>query len=160
MTIQGTVCYIKKDGKVLLIRKSKELFGGGKWNVPGGKLRAGEDPEQCAIREVFEETGLKISNLKEHGVLDFYFGYKDNPDWAVHVFSTESFHGKLKPSREGILKWTNIEGIPYDEMWEDDRYWVPLLIKGKFFKAEFYFDVDAKRLLNYKIEESKPSIKN
>ena len=153
MTIHATICYIIKDGKVLLLKKSKGRFGEGKWNAPGGKIKLGEDPVECAIREVFEETGLRINDVKKHGVIDYYFGTKSEPTWTVHIFSTNSFQGELKPSDEGILKWVNLNELPYEEMWEDDRHWVPLLLEDKKFKAEFYFDNQANVLLDHRVEE-------
>jgi 8-oxo-dGTP diphosphatase len=139
MTVYGTICYIMKDGKALLIRKEKG-FGSGKLNAPGGKMKEGETPEACAIREVFEETSLALSRLRRHGVLNFYFGKKDEPDWVVYAFSSTSFSGKLKRSSEGSLEWVDSDKLPFDEMWEDDRHWVPLLLKDKTFSGDFFFD--------------------
>lgn len=59
----GVGVIIKKDNKVLL-GKRKGSHGNDTWSFPGGKLDLFETPEECAIREVFEETGLKIKNLK------------------------------------------------------------------------------------------------
>ena len=63
---------------LLLQRKSRGRFGEGKWNAPGGKLENEEDPLEGVIREVFEETGLRVSSLYHHGVLKHYFGQKEN----------------------------------------------------------------------------------
>lgn len=133
MFVYGVVCHIISGNKVLLIKKSQELFGGGKWNGLGGKIRPNESPEQASIREVFEESGLKVSRLKYHGLLKFWFGDRNEVDWVVHVFSTESFEGQLKESSEGTLQWIEIDKIPYQEMWEDDKYWLPQLLLGKTF---------------------------
>lgn len=46
----ATLCHIMKDDKLLLQRKSKGLFGGGRWNGVGGKLEADETPEECVKR--------------------------------------------------------------------------------------------------------------
>ena len=67
MTVYGTLCFIIKDNKVLLQKKSNEKFGGGRWNMPGGKRKDNENLEDCATREVLEETGLKVRNLEEVG---------------------------------------------------------------------------------------------
>ena len=150
MTVYGTICYIMKEDKALLMRK-EEGFGSGKLNAPGGKMREDETPEACVIREVLEETGLTLKSLKRHGVLNFYFGEKDEPDWVVYVFSSTSFGGEPKRSAEGPLEWVKLDNLPYDEMWEDDRHWVPLLLEGKNFSGDFYFDKAGERLLHYSL---------
>ncbi len=59
----GVGVIIIKDNKVLLgIRKN--AHGQGEWCFPGGHLEMGETPEQCAVRETREETGLEIKNLR------------------------------------------------------------------------------------------------
>ncbi|MGC8812664.1 MAG: 8-oxo-dGTP diphosphatase [Candidatus Aenigmatarchaeota archaeon] len=151
MTITATLCYIIRNGKVLLLERAKGI-GIGKLSAPGGRLKNNETIQDCAMREVFEETGLKVSELKYHGVLNFFFGQRSKPDWIVHVFSTSSFDGEIKESDAGVLKWFDIEKIPFERMWEDDKHWVPLLLKRKKFKCWFYFDKDIKRLFDYKVE--------
>jgi 8-oxo-dGTP pyrophosphatase MutT (NUDIX family) len=150
--IVATLCHIIKDKSLLLQKKSKGLFGEGKWNGVGGKLKPNESPENCVKREVYEETGLRISELKFHGVLNFYFGSRKEIDWVVHVFSTSEFDGKVKSSKEGNLRWFNFEDIPFDEMWADDRYWLPLVLKGKSFKGIFYFDEEGKTILDFDLK--------
>ncbi len=152
MPIYATLCHVIRHKRALLIRKSKELFGGGKWNGLGGKIRPNESPEQACVREVFEESGLKVSQLRYHGLLKFWFGDRNELDWVVHVFSTNSFEGEPKESIEGILLWRELDKIPYDEMWEDDQHWLPFLLDGKSFNGEFYFNEDGTKLLDHKIE--------
>jgi 8-oxo-dGTP diphosphatase len=137
---------------VLLLKKAEGLWGGGKWNAPGGRLLPDEDPKQGAIRELQEETGLEVEDPKQLGVLTFYFGEGSEPDWVVYVFRAGTFKGTLRPSREGHLKWHSVDALPYDEMWEDDRHWVPLMLEGKRFRGEFHFDKEAKKLLRHRIE--------
>ncbi len=91
-------------------RKSKGLFDAGKWNGVGGKLEVDETPEECVKREVYEETGLRVSSLKFHGTLYFYFGGRDEVDWVVFVFSTETFEGDLRPGEEGGSKMVPCRG--------------------------------------------------
>lgn len=151
MPIEATLCYVLRDGEVLLIEKARG-FGKGKWNAPGGKLRPMENPTQCAVREVFEETGLRVSGIRLLGTLRFYFGQREAPDWVVYVFVAWSFTGELKTSGEGAGKWFRREEIPYDEMWADDRHWVPVLLQGNRFRGDFYFDDDGTNLLDYGLE--------
>ena len=86
MTILATLCTILREDNLLLQRKSAGFFGEGKWNGVGGKLKPGESPNEGVKREVLEETGLLISQLKLHGVLKFYFGKVERPNWIVYVF--------------------------------------------------------------------------
>jgi len=134
-----------------MLKKATGLFGGGKWNGLGGKIGAGESPEQACIREVLEESGLQISNLRYHGVLKFWFGRASEPI-IVYVFSTRSFEGQPREGREGILRWIDFDEIPYEEMWEDDRYWLPVLMEGKHFNGEFHFNDEGNTLLRHKLE--------
>lgn len=87
----------------------------------------GETPERGAFRETLEETGLSVNNLRFHGLLNFYLGTVRRLDQVVFVFSCHKYAGNLQPNREGELRWFSSKGIPYDEMWEDDRIWLPLL---------------------------------
>ena len=152
MTVEATLCHIIDGDRLLLQRKSAGLFGEGKWNGVGGKLKAGESPMEGAAREALEETGLLVSQLKLHGVLNFYFGQKAKPDWVVHVFSTSTFEGKLKSSEEGILRWFAFDEIPYDEMWQDDEHWLPLLLEGRRFNGDFHFNEDGTKLLDFDLK--------
>lgn len=155
MVIHATLCHIIKNEKLLLQKKSKGLFGESKWNGIGGKLKIDETPEDCIRREISEEANLKILNLKRHGVLNFYFGGKDELDWVVFVFSANDFEEEPFSSKEGILKWFSFEDIPYDKMWQDDRHWLPLLLAGKCFQGKFYFSEDDKKLIDFDLKELK-----
>jgi len=115
-------------------------------------MRPGESPEQACIREVYEESGLRVSDLKCHGALKFWFGDTYEPVIVCHIFSTKSFNGQLLEGQEGLLRWMSFDDLLYEEMWEDDRYWLPLLIEGKSFNGEFRFDKEGSKLINYKIE--------
>jgi 8-oxo-dGTP diphosphatase len=151
MTILATVCAIMRGNRVLLQKKTTGRFGGGKWNGPGGKLRPGETPEECAKREVQEETGLRIRSLTLHGALRHDFGDTEEPDWIVYQFSTSDFEGELMESEEGSLRWFPTKEIPYEEMWQDDVYWLPLLLEGKRFEGEFHFNDDGAELLSHNL---------
>ncbi len=110
-----------------------------------------EDPAEGVIREVLEETGLRIIGLKLHGILNHFFGDNTTPAWSVHIFSASEFDGDPVGGEEGELRWFPVEEIPYSEMWEDDRHWLPLLLEGENFDGAFYFNEDASRLLDYKL---------
>ena len=149
MRPDGVVCYIRHNGRVLLQLKAEDRWGGGWWNGPGGKLLDGEAPEQAAIREVLEETGLTVSGLFEHGPLTFYFGEAPEPEFTIHIFSTHLYEGDLCANDEGPLEWIAEDALPYDQMWPDDRVWLPHLLAGSRFRGVFRLSADHKTLLEH-----------
>lgn len=152
MSIIATLCFIIKENQVLLIRK-KRGFGNGKWNGPGGKTNNGESIVDCVKRELNEEVGLIPINPKNQGKLEFFFGSeKQSPDWIVHVFVADEFSGSVKESEEALPKWFEMDKIPYNKMWEDDKYWLPSVLQGKNVNGRFFFSEDMKKLLNHKLD--------
>lgn len=151
MTINGTLCFVEQDGKFLMLKKADKLFGGGKWNAPGGKVKEGETLEQCAMRETLEETGLNIKNIEKRGVLNFFTGGKF--EWSVHVFLSDDFEGQPKSGEEGQVRWIEKGKLPFDSMWEDDRHWLPLLLDGKKFEGWFYFTENFQKLTRWSLKE-------
>jgi len=130
MVIYETVGDVLNGKKLAMIKRVAGLFGEDKRSGLGDKIEAGESKEQMRIREASEESGLHVSRIEYHGSLEFLFKntYKSI---FVHVFSTTSFEGQLTESPKGILRWIDFDEIPYDEIWDDSRYWLPLLIEGK-----------------------------
>lgn len=133
--IEAVIVHVIQDRKILLNYK-KRGHGKGKWNGFGGKIEKGETPEKCAYRETFEEGGVKLRNLEKLGVIKFYNVNGEN--WLVHVFRG-NIDGEPKESEETFPRWFSLWDIPYEEMWEDDKYWLPLVIHGIKFQASFYF---------------------
>jgi 8-oxo-dGTP diphosphatase len=151
--IQATLCLIAKDNKILLLKKSKDLLGEGKWNAPGGKIMPSEEPKACAVREVFEETRLTVKNAEGVGILYFYNnGQRLSPIWTVHVFLARQFDGVPIGGREGRLEWFSIDALPFEEMWEDDQYWYKVALNGGKFEGWFYFSGDFEKLIDHRIE--------
>jgi 8-oxo-dGTP diphosphatase len=146
-TEYANLCFIMRDGRILLIRKKRGL-GGGKINGPGGRLEAGETAMEAAIRETREEIGVTPTGVQEVGELFFQFldGYKLH----VAVFAASGSEGDLIETDEATPIWTDIDSIPYHEMWQDDPYWLPLVIEYKRFRGFFVFDHD--RLLNHRVD--------
>ncbi len=154
-TIRAVICYIRREDQFLLLLKTSGKFGGGFWNAPGGKIEEGESPEEAARREVLEETGLSVGALETIGSLEFYFGAgKCRPDWTAEVFVTSEFRGELRDSEEGRLEWFSKENLPVDQMWDDDRYWLPMLIGRRKFRGSFEFSQNSKELISHKVEET------
>jgi 8-oxo-dGTP diphosphatase len=148
MATNAVLCYIRDGGRVLLQHKAEGRFGAGFWNAPGGKIVDGESPEQAAVREVREETGLTVRDLCDYGTITFYQDGIEGPDIHVHVFVAGGFEGALQANDEGPLEWIVEDDLPYDEMWEDDRLWVPHVLAGRRIRGSFRFSAGYGRLLS------------
>ncbi len=151
MTTHAVLCYIRSNGHVLLQHKAPGRFGGGFWNAPGGKIVDGESPEQAATREVLEETGLTVRDLRDRGTLTFYVDRVDGPDIHVHVFVAGEFEGEVEANDEGPLEWIADDALPYDEMWEDDRIWVPHVLAGRRICGSFRFSAGYEKMLDHEL---------
>jgi 8-oxo-dGTP diphosphatase len=134
---RANLCFIVKDGRILLIRKKRGL-GAGKINGPGGKLEPGETALEAAIRETQEEIGVTPLHVEERGVLHFQF----TDGYSLHcvVFLARDFHGEPVETIEATPMWFSTDAIPFAEMWADDQHWLPLMLAGSRFHAWFEFD--------------------
>jgi 8-oxo-dGTP diphosphatase len=154
MMILATLCYIKCDGCTLMVYRNKKPndIHEGKWNGLGGKVEAGESPEECVIREVYEESGLSICNPKMCGLLIFP-KFKSN-DWYVFVFTATEFSGELIDSPEGRLEWIQDEKVLALNLWPSDPIFMPWIKDDKFFSAKFEYDGD--KLGGYEVVFHRP----
>lgn len=136
----ATLCYLRRDGKTLMLHRNKKEndMHIGKWNGLGGKLEDGESPEECAIREIREESGYIAKNPIFRGMITFP-GFSNDEDWYVFLFVITDFDGQWIDSTEGHLQW-----IPDDEvldlpLWEGDRIFIPWLDKSEIFSGKFTY---------------------
>lgn len=143
----ATLVFVFRDDEILLINKKTGL-GKGKVNGPGGKVEPGETPEAAAARECHEELDIRVSNLEYCG--EHRFQFVDGYSIHVWVYRTRNFEGVPTESREAEPLWTRLDQIPFDRMWEDDKYWLPMMIHGERFQTRWIFDGD--RMLDYIIE--------
>jgi 8-oxo-dGTP diphosphatase len=142
----ATLVFVIEDGKILLIDKKTGL-GKGKINGPGGKVEKGEAPEACAIRECQEELSITVSDLQYCGQHRFQF--VDGYSIHVWVYKTEKFDGTPTESVEAKPLWVSLDEIPYERMWEDDKIWLPMLLRGERFQGRWIFDGDS--MLDYEL---------
>lgn len=137
----ATLCYVMNDNKTLMLYRNKKEndYHEGKWNGLGGKFEQGEAPEECAIREVFEESGLKVKDpiLKGHITFPMFDG-KD--DWYVWLYVFNGFEGNLIDSPEGRLEWIPNEKLNELNLWEGDKIFIPWLFNDKIFSAKFNYE--------------------
>lgn len=131
-----TLAFVSEEDRLLLGLK-KRGFGAGKWNGFGGKVEQGETIEEAAHRELLEETGLVCKNMRKVGVVMVQF--IANPIvMEVHVFAAHGgYEGTPTESDEMLPKWFKQDEIPYDDMWDDDRMWIPLLLSNQCFSGHF-----------------------
>lgn len=149
MTVKAVLCFLLRDGEVLLIRKKKG-FGAGKINGVGGRVEPGERPEEAAVREVFEEVGVRVRSLEPAGTLEFYSADSE-PDWLIHVFLSRDFEGEPRESEEASPRWYKLGELPFEEMWEDDRVWLRYALSGKRVEGRFWYDREYSRLLKWEL---------
>lgn len=136
----ATLCYVKKDGRTLMIHRIKKAndVHQGKWNGLGGKLDPGETPEECIIREVWEESGLRINHPELKGFLTFP-GFANDEDWYAFVFVAHEFEGELIDSQEGVLEWIDDSKVLELQLWEGDYIFLPWLEQEGFFSGKFTY---------------------
>jgi 8-oxo-dGTP diphosphatase len=137
----ATLCYLRRNGKTLMVHrvKKKNDMHAGKWNGLGGKLEPGETPEECAVREIMEESGLRVFNPILKGVLTFP-AFSNDEDWYAFVFLVNEFEGELIDSPEGNLKWIDNTELLNLNLWEGDRIFLPWLEQQAFFSGKFIYD--------------------
>jgi len=145
--IRANLLFVIQDGQILLIRK-KTGFGVGNINGPGGKLELGETALEAALREVEEELCIVAHDPEDMGELLFQF--VDGLSMHVQVFRSTGFDGVPTETEEAKPLWFSVDEIPFEEMWEDDRYWLREMVDGKKFSARFVFD--GKAMVSKKID--------
>lgn len=127
-----TLCFLVTERKILLGMK-KTGFGQGKYNGFGGKIQQGETVRHATVRELEEESGIKVKEeqLELVGTLDFIFPASPQLRHDVHIFLARIWQGQPVETEEMKPQWFLFSDIPYDEMWQDDLYWLPKVLAGE-----------------------------
>ena len=120
----------------------------GKWNGLGGKLEAGETPEECIIREVKEESGLTIYNPNLRGILTFP-KFDGIDDWMAFLFTATQFEGELIDSPEGNLEWIEDTEVLNLNLWPGDRIFLNWVEENRFFSGKFIYK--NKKLIDHSV---------
>ena len=146
-----TLIHIEKDGKYLMLHRTKKQndINKDKWIGIGGKFLENESPEECAIREAKEETGLTLHTLKYRGLVTFAPNTCEGE--YMHLFTCTDFSGTLKSCDEGDLQWIEKEKIYSLPIWEGDKIFLKLLdTDTPFFSLKLVYDGDklTKAILN------------
>lgn len=123
----STLCYIVKDGKVLMLHrvKKKNDINHDKWIGVGGKFEPEEAPEECILREAKEETGLTLTSWRCRGVVTFL--QEGGEGEYMYLFTADDFTGELVECDEGDLQWVSLDFLDALPTWEGDRIFLNLL---------------------------------
>ena len=142
--INSTLCYITRGDEVLMLHriKKKNDVNKDKWIGIGGKFEPEETPDECLLREAWEETGLRLTSWKCRGIVTFL----TNGPWDgeyMYLFTADGFEGQLKECDEGQLQWVSREFIDQLPQWEGDRIFLKLLWEdAPFFLLKLRYDGD------------------
>lgn len=143
----ATLVFVIQGDRILLIRKKRGL-GAGKINGPGGRREPGETFEACAARELHEELGITAGRLTKVG--DHRFQFVDGYSTYVHVYRTHEFSGTIRETEEAAPLWCPLGSVPFEDMWEDDQYWLPLVWQDRRFSGFWIFEGD--RMVDYRLD--------
>jgi len=116
-----------------------------------GKVDADESPLIAAIRETREEIGVNVAGyIQEMGVIEFEYRTKTPEKVIVFVYVAKKWEGEPIETEEILPKWFDIDKVPYELMWPDDKLWLPRFIKGQKIHDSYVFD-DAMQIIDYTI---------
>ena len=141
-----TLCYPEQNGKYLMLHrvKKKNDVNRDKWIGVGGHFEEGESPEDCMLREVWEETGLTVTDYRYRGIVTFVLeGNGWNACEYMHLFTVDGFTGDLIECNEGDLEWVKKEDVLSLPMWAGDRIFLELLCSdAPFFSLKLSYSGD------------------
>ena len=135
-----TLCYAENGGRWLMMHRTKKDAdeNAGKWIGLGGHLQEDETPEECVRREVREEAGLELRDLRLRGILTFIL-----PDWGnelTFLYTAKAEDLPLPECAEGVLQWVPMDRVMDLPLWEGDRVFLPLLQSGSpFFSMKLIY---------------------
>ena len=138
--LHSTLCYLERDGQYLMLHRVKKQIDANhdKWIGVGGKFEEGESPEDCVTREVWEETGLTLTDYAYRGVVTFV-----SDRWEgeyMHLFTATGFTGQVKECDEGQLEWIPKEKLMQLPMWAGDRLFLERIAQpGPFFSLKLRY---------------------
>ena len=132
---QTTLCYLEQDGCYLMLHRVRKVHDENhdKWIGVGGKFEDRESPEDCARREVLEETGLTLTDWRYCGIITFV-----SDQWEteyMHLFHATGFTGALRDCDEGVLEWVPIEQVNALPSWEGDKIFLALMQQNRPFSS-------------------------
>ena len=124
---QTTLCYLERGDEYLMLHriKKKNDENHDKWIGVGGKFEAGESPEDCMHREIFEETGLTVTDYRYRGIVTFVSDIYETE--YMHLFTVTDWMGEARECDEGELAWIKKQKLFDLTLWQGDRIFLKLL---------------------------------
>lgn len=141
--INTTLCYIERGDEYLMLHRVKKEndINRDKWIGLGGKFEEDESPEECLLREVYEESGLRLTSWRYRGIVTFV-NTKCGSEY-MHLFTADGFEGTVGPCDEGELEWIKKSELMKLTLWEGDRIFLRLLETDEpFFSLKLSYDGD------------------
>lgn len=138
-----TLCYLEEQDKYLMLHriKKKNDINQGKWIGVGGHFEYAESPEDCLLREVYEETGLTLQTYQFRGIVTFVYNEEDAE--YMCLYTATAWSGALKECDEGVLKWVKKQEVFDLPLWEGDRIFLRLLgEQTSFFSLKLVYEND------------------
>ena len=141
--LNTTLCYIERGDEYLMLHRVKKEndINRDKWIGLGGKFEEDESPEECLLREVYEESGLRLTSWRHRGIVTFV-NTKCSSEY-MHLFTADGFEGTVGPCDEGELEWIKKSELMKLTLWEGDRIFLRLLDSNEpFFSLKLSYDGD------------------
>ena len=141
-----TLCYIEKNDSYLMLHRvsKKNDVNKDKWIGVGGHFENRESPEECLLREVYEETGLRLTSYRYRGIVTFVF--EDEPAEYMSLYTADGFEGSvtnpdgsMKECNEGVLAWVKKADVGKLNLWEATGYFFVCLMRmSRSFHLSWY----------------------
>jgi len=139
-----TLCYIERGDEYLMLHRVKKEndLNHDKWIGLGGKFEKDESPEECLLREIYEESGLTLTSWRYRGIVTFV---SDTwPTEYMHLFTADGFSGEMRTCDEGELEWIKKRELLKLTLWEGDKIFLRLLDSSEsFFSLKLKYKGDA-----------------
>ena len=122
-----TLCYVEKDDAYLMMHRisKKQEVNKDKWIGIGGHFEPGESPEECLLREAYEETGLTLTSYRFRGIVTFT--QENYGTEYMCLYTADAYEGMMHESEEGVLEWVPKSRLLELNLWVGDRIFLKLL---------------------------------
>ena len=141
--INTTLCYLERGEEYLMLHRTKKEndLNHDKWIGVGGKFQDKESPEDCLLRETWEETGLTLASYRYRGLVTFISNLW--PTEYMHLFTADGWTGEPHPCDEGELAWIKKADLLSLPLWKGDQIFLDLLDRNTpFFSLKLQYEGD------------------